>query len=180
MQWSDDGLRMALKIRRLGRRGGPLQGELVDSFSIIEIGDCTSESVEVDNFPDKPSFRVEGFENRPEFTDWSWDGKDWYTLTSHSTERSGWGDLYRYNGVTFEGVKFNPVRGICCYREARWSPDGQYILFVYEETAGNRQVFYEPFSGLNGGLRFTPLDLPEFTDPREYTQPALRPAMPPP
>jgi Tol biopolymer transport system component len=177
MQWSDDGLRLALKIRRFGITGGPLQGKLVEGFLIIESGDCRSEPVEVDNFPDMRRLWIEGFENRPEFTDWSWDGKEWYTLTSHSTERIGWGDLYRYNGVTSDGVKLNPMSGKCCYREARWSPDGQYILFVYEETAGNRQVFYARFSSLNSGLGFTPLDLPEFSDPHEYTQPALRPAV---
>jgi dipeptidyl aminopeptidase/acylaminoacyl peptidase len=178
MQWSDDGLRMALKIIGVGT--GALQGINIDIISVIEIGNCTLPPVVKDNFP-ASRFIIQGFEERPEFTDWSWDGGDLYTVTSHSTQRTGFGDLYDYNGIRFQGKKINPIDGKCCYREVRWSPDGQFILFVYQEFAANSptQIFYVFFNDLTSGVTLTPLNLPEFTDPREFPQPALRPAVNP-
>lgn len=176
--WSDDGLRLALKIIAVGT--GALQGINTDNVSIVEIGDCTKAPLVKDNFP-VPRFVIEDFEDRPEFTDWSWDGTDLYTVTSHSTQRTGFGDLYLYNGFQFQGRKLNPIDENCCYREVRWSPDGQFVLFVYQEFAssGQTQIYYVFFNDLNTGVELIPLNLPEFTDPREFPQPALRPAVTP-
>ncbi|GAB4579225.1 MAG: hypothetical protein Fur0022_19630 [Anaerolineales bacterium] len=175
MQWSDDGLRMALKIIAVGT--GVLQGVNTDNITIIEIGDCTRPPNTVDNFP-VPRFEIENFEDRPEFTDWSWDGGELFTVTSHSTQRTGFGDFYLYRSNRFQGEKLNPIDGKCCYREVRWSPDGQYVLFVYQEFASNSrtEIYYVFFNDLLSGVALTPLDLPEFTNTREYPQPALRPA----
>jgi len=178
MLWSSDGQRMALKI--LGVGTGPLLGINIDNISVIDIGNCSFAPTVKDNFPD-PRFIVEGFEDRPEFTDWSWDGGDLYTVTSHSTQRTGFGDVYLYNGLRFQGSKLNPIGGKCCYREVRWSPDGTHLLFVYQEFSNisQTQIYYVFFNDLTSGVQLKPLNLPPFTNPREFPQPALRPAITP-
>ncbi|NUM47878.1 MAG: PD40 domain-containing protein [Anaerolineales bacterium] len=178
MLWSKDGLRMALKIIAPG--SGSLLGTNTDNITIVEIGDCSRAPDAKDNFP-VPRFEIQDFDERPEFTDWSWDGNNLYTVTSHSPLRTNFGDLYLYNGLQFQGRKINPIEGNCCYREVRWSPDGQFILFVYQEFAANSQtqIYYVFFNDLLSGVTLTPLPLPEFTDTREFPQPALRPAVSP-
>ena len=72
----------------------------------------------------------------------------------------------------------NPVKGSCCYRDARFSPDGKYLLFLYQENGQNAiQMYYVEFAKLLTGEVGDPLAIPigVFSDPRSAPQPALRP-----
>ena len=74
--------------------------------------------------------------------------------------------------------KLNPIDGVCCYRDARWSPDGTYIVFVFQRfDSTDVGLYYVPFGDWENGQSLTPIDLPdEFLTQRDKPQPALRPA----
>jgi dipeptidyl aminopeptidase/acylaminoacyl peptidase len=95
---------------------------------------------------------------------------------------NGWGEEYIYNWTTHKGVQQMPT-GPCCYRDARWSPDGTYLFFEYQDQAPDAQaVFYYVAAGeLGTNANFKPLPLPAgfFKNPKEGAQAALRLAQKP-
>ena len=107
-----------------------------------------------------------------------WDGKNRF-LFNDSIRNEGFGNLYMYDSDTGEIAKINPLEGQCCYRDARWSPDGTYILFAYQESGSSSiEMYYVSFDNVKNGEILTPINLPNgfFSTPREKPQPALRPA----
>ncbi|MFZ5888581.1 MAG: protein kinase domain-containing protein [Chloroflexota bacterium] len=107
-----------------------------------------------------------------------WNGKSLF-LFNDSIRNDGFGDLYLYNSETREFTKLNPINGECCYRDARFSPDGNYIIFAYQRfDRSDIALYYIPFAELQSGGPFTPLPLPSrfFPTARENPQPALRPS----
>lgn len=142
-----------------------------------DIGNCANVALSrLDTIPggritfDKESTRRIG--------SYDWDGKALFLL-SDVIRNDGFGNLYLYNSETREAVKLNPINGECCYRDARFSPDGKYILFAFQRfDRSDISVYYIPFDSLQNGEPFTPIRLPSrfFSTPREKPQPALRPA----
>jgi serine/threonine protein kinase len=107
-----------------------------------------------------------------------WDGKNLFLLND-SIRNDGFGNLYLYNAETKEASELNPINGECCYRDARWSPDGTYLIFAYQKFDGSSiSIYYLPFADLQSGGPFTPIELPSgfFATAREKPQPALRPS----
>jgi Tol biopolymer transport system component len=108
-----------------------------------------------------------------------WNGKNLY-LINDSIRNDGFGNLYLYNSDTKEVTKINPISdGQCCYRDPRWSPDGEYIMFAYQRfDRSTIELYYIPFADLQSGATFTPIPLPNgfFATARDKPQPALRPA----
>jgi Tol biopolymer transport system component len=90
----------------------------------------------------------------------------------------GYGELYLYNMITQEQKRINPVNGICCYRSAALSPDGNYILFAFqnigEGSESRIQLYYVPLDASEPVLPFR-LPLGYFTSPRENILFSLRP-----
>jgi Tol biopolymer transport system component len=116
-------------------------------------------------------------ESTKRISSFDWDG-DHLFLLSDSIRNDGFGNLYLYDSKTREGVKINPIDGICCYRDARWSPDGSYIFFAFQRAdSAEIQFYYVPFGDWEDSNGWTPIPIPEllFTTPREKPQPALRP-----
>ncbi len=108
---------------------------------------------------------------------YDWDRKNLFLLND-SIRNDGFGNLYLYNSDTREVVKLNPINGECCYLDARFSPDGKYILFAHQRfDRSDIALYYIPFADLQSGGPFTPISLPSrfFSTPREKPQPALRP-----
>ncbi len=106
-----------------------------------------------------------------------WDGKNLFILNDF-LRNDGFGNLYQYNSETKEHEKLNPINGECCYRDARWSPDGKYILFAFQRfDRSSIELYYLPITDLQSGKTFTPIQLPSgfFSTSREKPQPALRP-----
>jgi hypothetical protein len=91
--------------------------------------------------------------------------------------------LYIYNWKNHKGVQQLPV-GPCCYRDARWSPDGTYLLFEYQDQSAGpdaqTKLYYVAAGELGTGANFPPLPLPNgfFKNPKEGVQAALRLAQP--
>jgi serine/threonine-protein kinase len=107
-----------------------------------------------------------------------WDGKNLFLLND-TIRNDGFGNLYLYNSETRESTKLNPINGECCYRDARFSPDGKSLIFAFQRFDRSEIVlYYIPFAELQSGGPFTPIPLPArfFTTARENPQPALRPS----
>jgi len=174
-RWSVDDKLVAWLFKGNDANNPSLQAEQV---SVYDITACKPDLIDLkDNFPGT-RFTPVGYQNR-EMPDFDWDGFDQFVF--HASRRNGgWGELYIYNWKTHKPTQINP--GICCYRDARWSPDGTYMLYGFQDQALGAEtqnlLYYVPVGELNTGANFTPLPLPEgfLKDIREAAQPALRPA----
>ena len=154
---------------------------LAEQVSIFDITACKPELIHLkDNFPGT-RFDPAGYQNH-QLPDFDWDGMDQFTLNSNR-RNNGWGELYIYNWKNHKGVQQTPV-GVCCYRDARWSPDGTYLLFEFQDVgqgpAAQTKLYYVAAGELGAGANFIPLPLPDgfFKNPKEGVQAALRRAQP--
>jgi Tol biopolymer transport system component len=110
-----------------------------------------------------------------------WDGQSLFVL--NSIFRYQFGYLYTYNLEKKQPAELiSPMGTACCYTDARWSPDGSYILFAFQDiNQGNNartQMFYVSYGSLGTGAKYTPLPLPDniLNNPADHPEPALRPA----
>jgi serine/threonine-protein kinase len=157
---------------------GPTGTDLV---SVLDIQDCTPATINIlDTFPGT-RFEAPGFQGGI-MLDFDWDGSSNFIF--HTARRNnGWGELHIYNWETHRPtLTVNPIEKRCCYRDARWSPDGSYLLFAFQDEgladAAQTVLYYVPFGDIVAGANLTPISLPDgfFKNPREAPQPALRPA----
>lgn len=170
--WSDDGKQLAIRV---------IDTKLVSSDQVflvnVDIPNCeTVGLVRLDKFPGGRIDFEKDSTNR--IASYDWDGKDLFLLND-SIRNDGFGNLYMYNSTTRESVKLNPINGECCYRDARWSPDGKFILFAYQKSnSASIELYYISLEDIQDGGMLTPLALPTgfFSTPRDRPQPALRPA----
>lgn len=174
-RWSVDDQLVAWLFKGSDASNPAVQAEQV---SVYDISACNPAFIDLkDNFPGT-RFTPVGYQNH-EIPDFDWDGFEQFAFNT-SRRNGGWGEMYIYNWKTHKPTQINP--GICCYRDARWSPDGTYILYEFQDqTAGadaQNMLFYVPAGELNTGANFIPLPLPYgfFKDIREGAQAALRPA----
>jgi hypothetical protein len=156
---------------------GPTGTDLV---SVLDITDCTPATIDIlDTFPGN-RFNPPGFQGGI-MLDFDWDGRSQFIF--HTARRNnGWGELHIYNWETHKPtLTVNPIGKRCCYRDARWSPDGSYLLFAFQDEgladAAQNVLYYAAVGDIVAGGNLTPIPLPEgfFRNPREAPQPALRP-----
>jgi hypothetical protein len=178
VRWSIDDLLVAWLFVGNDPANPSLQSEQV---SILDITDCVPETIDLkDNFPGS-RFVPDGYENRA-MPDFDWNGKDQFTFNT-SIRNNGWGNLYIYNWVSHKGFRQTPI-SVCCFRDARWSPDGDYLFFAFQDiklgAETRTELYYLPVAELNAGGIFAPIPMPDkfFGNLREAPQPALRPAAP--
>jgi tRNA A-37 threonylcarbamoyl transferase component Bud32 len=110
-------------------------------------------------------------------TSYDWDG-DHLFLLNDNIRNDGFGDLYRYDSQARMGEKINPINGLCCYRDARWSPDKKYIFFVFQRFGTTElQFYYVPIADLGKSESWVPIQGIDslFSTAREKPQPVLRP-----
>ena len=116
-------------------------------------------------------------ESTKRITSYDWDGGQLFLLNDN-IRNDGFGNLYVYDSQSRQGEKINPINGECCYRDARWSPDKNYIFFVFQRF-GNTQIefYYIPYAELGDGKTWTPIPNLDtlFSTSREKPQPVLRP-----
>jgi serine/threonine-protein kinase len=151
-----------------------------DQVSVLDIQTCNPDTIDLlDNFPGTRFIPV-GFQTRL-IPDLDWDGV--YLFAFHTSRRNnGWGELYVYNWESHKPNRINPVSGKCCYRDPRWSPDGSYLLFAFQDEgladAAQSLLYYVPYGEIGAGATINPIPLPDgfFKNSREAPQPALRPA----
>ena len=151
-----------------------------DQVSVFDVGACDPEKIVLqDNFPGT-RFTPIGFQSRL-IGDFDWDGLSLFSFNT-SRRNNGWGELYIYNWESHKPTLLNPVGNKCCYRDARWSPDGTYLFFAFQDEglaeAAQTLFYYVPFGEIGTGATIAPIPLPEgfFKNPKEAPQPAFHPA----
>lgn len=174
-QWSRDGLKVAVGL------WGVDGSRRVDIIRVMDISACdTANPIRLDEFP-ASFFEMEGYANNPVIPSYSWDGNTLFLLNS-TYFNGNFGPLYKYNMQLHKAEVINPVEGVCCYLDASWSPDSNYIAFAFSDFrlggGSQTELFYIPFGTIGTGDTYIPLPLPDgfFKNQREAPQPVLRPA----
>jgi hypothetical protein len=173
--WSDTGQQLAAHV---------LDIELINTDQIfllnVDIPNCRNIGpTRVDKFPGL-NFGFSNEKSTKKITSYDWDG-DHLFLLNDTVRNDGFGDLYVYDSDTKQEQIINPIDGVCCYRDATWSPDGKYIMFVFQRfDSRDISVYYIPYADIASGQKFTPIVMPAgfFAAPREKPQPVLRPVQP--
>jgi serine/threonine protein kinase len=151
-----------------------------DQVSVLDIHDCDPTKIKiVDTFPGT-HFEIPGFQSGL-LLDFDWDGFNQFVFNT-ARRNNGWGDLHIYNWESHKPtLTIDPINKKCCYRDARWSPDGTYLFFTFQDEglAADTQTFfyYVPYGDIGTGANLAPINLPDgfFKNPKEAPQPALRP-----
>jgi serine/threonine-protein kinase len=178
-RWSADGQQLAVIYQSVvGQRLG-------DTIRVLDVDMERCQDVDPlirDEFPGK-RFIPEGYERFPILPAYDWDGDQRFLLNSFQ-RNVAYGELYLYDLSATEVSKINPVDGACCYGSATFSPDGTYILLVFQDVRrgadSETQLYYISIEELTSGAEFIPIKLPLrfFPDLRENIQLALRPIAP--
>jgi len=112
-----------------------------------------------------------------------WNGDQAFLFNIYKRNEE-YGPLYQYDMSTGQEQLINPIKGLCCYQDATFSPDGKYILFFFQDesfgSGGQTLMYYIPVDQIGTGTTFTPIKLPVrfFPNPRENFQVALHTAVP--
>jgi serine/threonine protein kinase len=173
VRWSDDSNTIAAKL--IANLGDGRRGDIIQLFRVDQ---CIPNPRAIDNFP-PPRFEMDGYDKIPAIPNYAWDGTALFAF--HNVIRNdGFGDLYAYNTELYKAYPdINPT-GSCCYRDPAFSPDGEYLLFAFQDYLGGAssttQIYYVPYASIGTGASFEPLPIPEITNPKEKPQPILRAA----
>ncbi len=173
-RWSDNGKVIAADL--IANVGGGKQGDIIQ---LIPVDQCLPNPSPLDNFP-PPRFEMSGYVKNPIIQNYSWDGLYLFALTNN-VRNDGFGDLYIYNTDLHKArQEVNPIEAACCYRDPSWSPDGSHLVLAFQDYLGGAnsitQLYMIPYGSLGTGAKYTPLPLPEISDPRAKPYPILRPA----
>ena len=172
--FSHDGRRMAI-LRQAFENG-----EEIEIVHIIDISRCQFPPPRLEEFP-ASRIEMENYLRTPILQGFAWDGGDLFALTDFK-RNDGYGDLWIYNSQLHQGYKANPIDGKCCYRDPVFSPDGNYLAFVFQDASQKADeqalVYLIPYAALDSSLVYPQLALPGdfFTARRAKPEPALRPA----
>ena len=169
--WSKKGTQLAAHV---------VDTELVSSDQIfvlnVDIPNC--DTVGPVRVAKVPGLRITfSGDSTKRITSYDWDG-DHMFLLNDNIRNDGFGDLYVYDSQTRDGQKINPIDGLCCYRDASWSPDKKYIFFVFQRLGSMEiQFYYGPYTDVGKSQAWIPISNVDtlFSTSREKPQPALRP-----
>ena len=168
--WSKSGTQLAARV---------VDTERVSSDQIfllnVDLPNCdTTGPLRVDRIPGS-HFDFDNASTK-RITSFDWNGTNLFLLND-AIRSDGFGDLYIYDTTTRQGQRINPIDGLCCYRDARWSPDGMYILFVFQQVDSDMiELYYVKYSDIEDGNALMPLGIPgELLTQRDKPQPAIRP-----
>jgi hypothetical protein len=172
VRWSGDSQILAAKL--LANLGNGKQGDIVQLFRVDL---CIPNPKAIDNFP-PPRFEMDGYDKNPVIQNYSWDMSALFALNS-IVRNEGFGHLYIYNtDMKKVYAQVDPVGGKCCYRDPVWSPDGTYLAFAFQDrgagSSSSTQIYYIPYGSIGSEASYTPLPLPDITDPKEKPQVILR------
>jgi hypothetical protein len=153
-----------------------------DVIRVLNISNCqTSSPVAMQDFP-ADIFTPDGYDTNPAITTFHWDGNALFLFNTF-VRNDGYGQLYFYDMSSQQARKLNPIDGVCCYRDARFSPDGTHIIFSFQDERdgleARTKLFYIALEdALQGGENFMPLSLPVdlLRIAREKPMLVLRPA----
>jgi hypothetical protein len=177
VRWSDDSKNWAVVVQV------PYNGMRADVVGVFAVDICYPDNYAAFQiqFP-PPHFTYPGYEKFPVIQDLGFNGNTLFALHG-ITRNDGFGDLHLFNMETYKfSQSVNPINNTCCYRDAEFSPDGSYLAFAFQDiNLGQNSVtklYYIPYGTIGTGETYSPLPLPDITDPLERPQPQLRPAVP--
>jgi serine/threonine protein kinase len=170
LSWSSDSKFIAVVIvaSTLGRSE--------DMVRVLDLNSCSGNPVRVDEFPGA-HFTPTGYAANPVIQSFGWDGNVVFALNIN--KRDEFGELWQYNmqSNSYGQIKvFGDNR--CCFRDFRWSPDGYWMAFAYEDIDHMDQVllYYVEYNLVGKGANLQPIPFPDkFFGRGEKPQPALRP-----
>ncbi len=178
-RWSADGQGLAIMYQSV------VGSRLGDTIRVMQVDLERCQAVDpltLDEFPAK-RFLPDGYERFPILPSYDWDSGQRFLLNSFK-RNVGYGELYLYDTSTTTVRKINPVDGVCCYGSAAFSPDGTYMLLVFQDERdgadSKTQLYYIPVDQIGTGTTLIPFRLPVglFKDLRENILLALRPSAP--
>lgn len=178
-QWSADGQSLAILYQSV------VNQRLGDTIRVLKVDMERCQEVDpliMDEFPARV-FLPEGYERYPILPSYHWDGKERFLFNTFK-RNVGYGELYLYDRSTSAARKINPIDGACCYGSAVFSPDGTYLLLIFQDVQrgaeSENQLYYVPIDQIGTSTDFTPIKLPLhfFPDLREPILLALRPSLP--
>lgn len=157
----------------------------IDTVRVMDISACKSAKTpdRLDEFPAQ-RFTMSGYNSaNPVIPDFDWEGDELFLMNTFK-RNDGFGYLYTYNTRSHKARQLNPAgaENLCCYRDARWSPDGSYFIVAFQDIALGAEApikLYMPLYGTLGtGATYEPIEVPEgfFQNRKEKPQFALRPA----
>lgn len=175
VRFSQDGQQMAMIMDT------NVDGKPVQALQVFTVPDCGDEPDLIDSIPGL-RFTLRGYNLSPSdvpvIRDYAWDGYQSFAL--HGNVKQGFGDLVIYDQVRGVAETYQPLAGKCCYRDMRFSPDGNYLLFTFWDVRYTDpvQIYYVLFGSLGSGQIYEPVPIPFyfFQDPSALIEPALRPA----
>ena len=157
----------------------PKDGRQIDQIQVFQVTKDGQLDV-LDYFPAE-RFTMRGYsgpQDQAILDDFGWNGLELFTL--HGNVLHGYGDLVLYNMSNGNAKILNPIGGKCCYQDIQFSPDGQYLVFAFQdnEIGQGAQIYLIPLGLAEAGASFAPIELPYyfFGDSRARVEPALRPA----
>ena len=172
VEWANDGNTLAIQI--IGVLSDGRQGDIIQ---IIPVDTCIPNPKPLDNFP-PPRFDLPEYADNPTIQRFSWDGVGLFVLTTF-VRNQVYGNLYFYNSELRQGWLGNPIDGLCCYTDPIWSPDGDYLFFLFQDAKKGsesvNQFYYVSYFDIEGNAQFTPIEFPPVTNQRTTIEPALRP-----
>ena len=170
-QWSSDGNSLAILYQKL------VVERYRDTVRILDVDLARCKAVDplvIDEFPGT-HFTPEGYATSPVLPSYKWDGNERFLFNTFIRNR-GYGELYLYDTSSLQETPLNPV-GACCYHGATFSPDGTYMLFLFQDITQGAEsetlLYYMPLDGSEEPVRFR-VPLGFFTDIRENILFALR------
>jgi serine/threonine protein kinase len=175
--WSADGQRLAIRYQSvIGRWLG-------ETIRVIGVDWEQCQDVPVVTWDEFPAdhFVPDGYTRYPFLPSYHWDGKRTFVFNTLKRHRN-YGELYLYDSITNKERKINPIAEVCCYGSAAFSPDGSYILLVFQDLRlgdkSKNRLYYLPIDQLGTGTESIPFSLPGvfFEDLDENIQLALHPA----
>jgi len=172
--WSKDGSLLSARVTV------PIDGRVGDQIEVLRPSCSRHEVYRQHVFPGH-RFPLTTYAKIPRIASFDWDGDKQFVFTLY-WRNGGFGDMYLYSRSTYNGEQIQPVQtSHCCYASPRWSPDGSYLFFAFQDIndpQGQIRLYYIPAGTIGAGVPYQPLDLPPgwLADPRQPPDVALRPA----
>ncbi|HSB65007.1 MAG TPA: protein kinase, partial [Anaerolineales bacterium] len=143
LNWSLVDNRLALLLSTL------VNGILRDEVSVLDFSQCTASPQLVKEIsPTYFLFTLSSYFDHPVISSLSWNKSDQILLNSHVNE-DGFGNMQLLNLKENQSTALTP-NGPCCYRDAHWSPDGNYLFYAYQPQAGGDiSLYYTPSTELS-------------------------------
>ena len=171
--WSKDGSRLAARVTV--PIGNGRAGDQIEILNPV----CGEGIYRQHTFPGH-RFPLTTYNQTPRISSFDWDGDKQFVFTLY-WRNGGFGDMYLYSRGTYIGEQIKPLgEKTCCYGVPRWSPDGSYLFFAYQDIndpQGKIALYYVPAGTIGAGVTYKPLLITQnpFKSAREQPEAALRP-----